>query len=911
MPPKRQCKVVLHAPPKKVKKGQNKALDDLKAATKSMALKTLLDKVNDNNGKLGIHYISTVAEMYNIDRQDLYYLWYCHKKTVNTSMSGTPTTGRNTIATTAITPTSINSRITGTLETPNITMINTPTDSVMEVDNSNTGSTDRTKVSRKQKKIIEKKQRALILESRTQAAQQFSNAQKAAVGKVASGTLKEIITSIETENNLEPGTINPGTIKSRVNRNNLTGYNPQTTPPLALIEPFLVELCFRMGRIGKGLQKPIILQLCSELMKNTEHEKKYRRFIIDKSQTSVVPGNHWYTKFLKRHSEKLNSVKENIMDANRKTYCVKENFMRMYDNVYNHMTEAGVAIKIEKEIMLDKNGTEVFSRDEIYGLPTQYLMTRPDNVVFMDETGCNTNQKKDGKVGGERYVVPADGSGNGCTGSTTDMHFSLACFTSGLGNAVMCAIIFTSERDSTEIPLSWKSGINRTVAIDESITLDFTNFIQEATKPGGLLAGGPTCYHNGKTIPCFYGSSPHGGITGQMLADMLKHLDDLHVFERSNSIKPFLLIDGHNSRFSLEFLSYIHGEGHEWTVCIGVPYGTHLWQVADSPELNAGIKAGLTKAKRAYLANNKGTRDGFSPSDICPLVCAAWAESFGNQEFGKKAIAQRGWGPLNYILLQHPQLKDVDEHSCSSEALDPEDNNFFCINLKGPSVEVVMDKLVERLVLDEGRREAYKRRKENAEEYEDRYKTVRELGRLSSGTLTSQNHYVLGKELYEVSKERADLEMAKEGERLEKKNRREQLAKEKFDISSALFRTDVAKVKANDYRVVLNYTRKKDESPTKTRLLDMQHQFNSRNCTARMLCFEPSTSPVDTDISSIEETDQLLCDAFDCFVENLDSFDSFVENFDEASDDAINPIFLDMTSFTFENETALPTSNTF
>ena len=161
------------------------------------------------------------------------------------------------------------------------------------------------------------------------------------------------------------------------------------------------------------------------------------------------------------------------------------------------------------------------------------------------------------------------------------------------------------------------------------------------------------------------------------------------------------------------------------------------------------------------------------------------------------------------------------------------------------------------------------------------------------------------------SVKRADLEMAKEGERLEKKNRREQLAKEKFDISSALFRTDVAKVKANDYRVVLNYTRKKDESPTKTRLLDMQHQFNSRNCTARMLCFEPSTSPVDTDISSIEETDQLLCDAFDCFVENFDSFDSFVENFDEASNDAINPIFLDMTSFTFENETALPTSNTF
>jgi hypothetical protein len=39
------------------------------------------------------------------------------------------------------------------------------------------------------------------------------------------------------------------------------------------------------------------------------------------------------------------------------------------------------------------------------GRPTQYLLTKPEFVLLVDETGCNTNQKDDGHVGGTICVV--------------------------------------------------------------------------------------------------------------------------------------------------------------------------------------------------------------------------------------------------------------------------------------------------------------------------------------------------------------------------------------------------------------------------------------------------------------------------------------------------------------------------
>jgi len=92
------------------------------------------------------------------------------------------------------------------------------------------------------------------------------------------------------------------------------------------------------------------------------------------------------------------------------------------------------------------------------------------------------------------------------TGTTTDLHFTVLGFISGTGEPVICTIIFKREQNVSEIPISWKTGLD--IMVDD---------VDDHSK---VMAGGPTCTYLGKTVPCFYGTSPKASITSTML-DML------------------------------------------------------------------------------------------------------------------------------------------------------------------------------------------------------------------------------------------------------------------------------------------------------------------------------------------------------------------------------------------------------
>ena len=123
-------------------------------------------------------------------------------------------------------------------------------------------------------------------------------------------------------------------------------------------------------------------------------------------------------------------------------------------------------------------------------------------------------------------------------------------------------------------------------------------------------------------------------------------------------MKPFLLVDAHGSRLSLQFLSYINDDKHKWSVCIGVPYGTYLWQVADAEQLNGELTRLFTIAKEKLL--RKKTHHGLAPSitrtDVMPMFAGAWKQSFGDVKMNLKAMSARGWSVLNYALLDHPEV---------------------------------------------------------------------------------------------------------------------------------------------------------------------------------------------------------------------------------------------------------------
>ena len=201
----------------------------------------------------------------------------------------------------------------------------------------------------------------------------------------------------------------------------------------------------------------------------------------------------------------------------------------------------------------------------------------------MDEVGSNLSQKGDGHVGGQKYVC-ACGTIPQVKVQHSERHFTLLGSTALSGDPVLCLIIISGVREHLNI----ETGIDPTKPILGDVNDE--NFIDQNFGPGKLFPGGPTCKFGGKEILCMVRWSLKGGITSQILADSLAHINSFDVFDRSTGKMPFLLLGGHNSRFDLPFLEYIMDDAHRWTVCIGVPYATAIWQVADSKEQNGSYK---------------------------------------------------------------------------------------------------------------------------------------------------------------------------------------------------------------------------------------------------------------------------------------------------------------------------------
>jgi hypothetical protein len=171
-------------------------------------------------------------------------------------------------------------------------------------------------------------------------------------------------------------------------------------------------------------------------------------------------------------------------------------------------------------------------------------------LVFVDKVGSNTSQTKDGHVGGQTYLCTKEGRPQQ-RAATKDAHFTVLGFTAANGKPLMCAIIFAAK----SVKCKWKTGFDPFVQL-----IGEEHEIEKNMGEGKALPLGSECMFNGKNIPCFGCCSDSGTITGILLRDMLEAVYKLDVFDRSNGLNPFLLLDGHGSRFELEFVEYIHDE---------------------------------------------------------------------------------------------------------------------------------------------------------------------------------------------------------------------------------------------------------------------------------------------------------------------------------------------------------------
>jgi hypothetical protein len=169
----------------------------------------------------------------------------------------------------------------------------------------------------------------------------------------------------------------------------------------------------------------------------------------------ILLGTGYWNRFMRGHQHIIRSKRSVKFEAKRAEWCTYKNFSEMYAHIYEAMVEYGIATKCDTNVKLDKQGEIAEHSKEAFGLPTKYLIQRPDKLLFVDEVGSNTFATKDGHVGGENFLYQADARPQ-IKAATKDSHFTVLGFTAATGKPVMCAIVFSAK----ETCMSWVLGFN-------------------------------------------------------------------------------------------------------------------------------------------------------------------------------------------------------------------------------------------------------------------------------------------------------------------------------------------------------------------------------------------------------------------------------------------------------------------
>jgi len=160
-------------------------------------------------------------------------------------------------------------------------------------------------------------------------------------------------------------------------------------------------------------------------------------------------GRKYWKLFVKQHKKSIHTKCSEKYASNQTEWSTYSNFAQMYDECYQHMVMAGVAIELPEPVCMNKAGEEVPPDDQLaYSLPVRHELIHPDWLLFMDKMGINTNQKEDGHNGGEKYVCPL-GTTPKVACATNNHHATIIPFVSASSHTVICVIVFQGESNKT------------------------------------------------------------------------------------------------------------------------------------------------------------------------------------------------------------------------------------------------------------------------------------------------------------------------------------------------------------------------------------------------------------------------------------------------------------------------------
>ena len=538
-----------------------------------------------------------------------------------------------------------------------------------------------------------------------------------------------------------------------------------------------MDIIIQMARIRQSLSPSKGLKLVNDMIEGTELQEdlvKWKEIHTSNSSGTVV--KKYWGNFMRRHGDIIRSKRGQKYSLDRSNWSTYANFKDMYDHNIEEMEEAGVAKRRDIPVWMDRTGN-VCDESEAVGCKVTHDLIHPEMCVVGDEVGGNLNMAGDGHVGGERYLCEKNSVPQQKT-STKDKHFTLLPLTLLTGQPLMCILIIAGKKHDALTEM----GINSSA---EMIGKEGdADFFENNSGHGKLYPGGPTCTVRGIEVPCFIRWSEKGSITSAILKEALAELDHLGVLPRVNGVKPFLLVDGHGSRFELEFLEYINHPDHEWVVCIGTPYGTALWQIGDAKECNGSLNIAMTRAKQDFLEEKTKMcmHAQLQTYDIIPLINVAWAKSFARVEKNAQAGADRGWNPLNRNLLTFPEIRatmtdeerELEAESSSTVSISQElvvygtpvitspsqpsmDHKFFkrdtpmpLLNYNTGNAAFCIDSLLQHDQLMTAR-QRIKKEQENGKSVREKIAASK---RVTAGMLVKSGSHRLGQTVFDVVKER-------------------------------------------------------------------------------------------------------------------------------------------------------------
>ena len=468
-----------------------------------------------------------------------------------------------------------------------------------------------------------------------------------------------------------------GGARSRINRHRLKSRHAGYKTPLADVEPYVAQLCIRASRCMNSLTIEEVIGLANGLIKGTDIETRVvqRRLkccpVISGTPPNEV-GREWFRGFLRRYPEVdvLSTVHVNKM---RESWCTYPNLRDMYKLLFGYWEDEQYIERLPVGQWQDIDGEAVPVDDpNRLGRKVRYKWKYPERMLVADECGHNTNMDRDKVAVASRHRVGERGTKAAVPSATDDVHFTCLCFTNMLGTPVLMVTIVAQKEPLSHTQLH---GVDVNAPWIGAEVFETPNTpIPEAvlaanTGPGKYFPGSVTTSYNGTDIPSLMFHNEKGTMTSTILMKILKHIDSLEIFERIDGVPPpGLLLDGHGSRFGLDFLSYINNteldgtpitkEDHKWNAYIGLPWATHVWQVADAAECNGNWKEQLRSAGAEIRDEQRRNQEEIrlEKHHIVAMIKKAFPNSFGHVPYNKRAIAKRGWNPLNRNCLLLPTL---------------------------------------------------------------------------------------------------------------------------------------------------------------------------------------------------------------------------------------------------------------